>query len=69
MKTWIIVAVVAMLVIAGLVAVNALTNDSSSGSEAEQIKCSSCGSSCTAEKNCGLASCSAVNGASCGCGK
>jgi len=70
MKIWIIVAVVAMLVIVGLVAVNALTNNSEIiGQKEGQIKCSSCGNSCTAEKNCGQASCGAINGMGCSCGK
>lgn len=71
MKIWIVVAVVAMLAIAGLVAVNATQQEQVQ--EETQISTnlascsSSCGNSCTAESNCGRSSCGAVSGGSCGC--
>jgi hypothetical protein len=34
----------------------------------ETSSCTSCGKSCSAESNCGLASCGATKGGSCGCG-
>lgn len=34
-----------------------------------QIECSGCGNSCSAESNCGLGTCGAVTGGSCGCSR
>jgi hypothetical protein len=49
----------------GLIAgVSAVTND-----PAPKISCSTCGNSCTKDSNCGLATCGAVQGKTCGCGK
>ncbi|MBN2420851.1 hypothetical protein JXB27_01075 [Candidatus Woesearchaeota archaeon] len=63
------IAIIALLVVSlaiGLVAgVNALTSNES----APKISCSTCGNSCTAENNCGLATCGATQGKTCGCGK
>jgi hypothetical protein len=65
MNIWMVLAIAAgLLVIAGLVAANV-----SVAQQPEKISCSSCGGKCTADKNCGLASCGAVSGGSCGCGK
>ena len=65
MNIWMVLAIAAgLLVIAGLVVVNV-----SGAQQPEKINCSSCEGSCTADKNCGLASCGAVSGGSCGCGK
>jgi len=33
----------------------------------ESLSCSSCGNTCNAESSCGLSTCGAVNGGSCGC--
>jgi len=68
MKIWIVVAaILAALVIAGIfVSMNLVTADSQ---ETETIDCSGCGNSCTAERNCGLKTCGAISGESCGCGK
>jgi len=57
------------ILIIGGIAVSALTTNQAEQKPAEKISCSSCGNSCTAEKNCGLATCGAVNGKTCGCGK
>jgi uncharacterized low-complexity protein len=69
MNLWIIAAVfVGILAIAGVAVVNALP-ESQSIPTTNQKTCSSCGNSCTAESNCGLSTCGATNGGTCGCGK
>ncbi len=67
MKIWIIAAViVAVLVITGIVvSMNSLV--SADEQEVETIECSGCSNRCTAERNCGLGTCGAVSGGSCGC--
>ena len=67
---WLIFGVIVLgLLVLGGVAVMALTSqDKIIGSE-KTTGCSSCGNSCTADKNCGLATCGAANGGSCSCGK
>jgi uncharacterized low-complexity protein len=69
MNLWIIAAVfIGVLTIAGVAVVNALP-DNQSTLTTSQKTCSSCGNSCTKESNCGLATCGAANGGTCGCGK
>ena len=61
-----------VLIALGLIAVAALVVANLSSVEADepkQISCSTCGNSCSADSNCGLESCGAVQGGSCGCGK
>ena len=65
MNIWIIIAVAAVLLIAALAGVTALSEIG----KAEKISCSGCNNSCTAEKNCGLQTCGAVSGGECGCGR
>ena len=66
MNSWMIVGiVVCLLVFAGIAVVNAIDAEP----EAETVPCATCGNSCTAQKNCGLGSCGAVSGGSCGCSK
>jgi len=73
MKIWIIAGIlIGMLLIAGivisstgLVAADVVDDEETT----ETISCSSCGNSCTAQQNCGRATCGAVSGGSCGCGK
>jgi len=67
MNTWIMVGIlVGLFVVGGIAAVNAL----SPSEDAKPItSCSSCGGKCTAENNCGLATCGATQGKTCGCGK
>lgn len=71
MKTWILISLaVGLLLIAGIVAVNTLNTDTTTDvKQGKSLTCSSCSGSCTAQKNCGLATCSAVNGGTCGCRK
>ena len=65
MNIWAIVVIaIGLLAVAGIVVANLST-----AQEPEQMSCSGCSGKCTADKNCGLASCSALNGESCGCGK
>ena len=69
MNLWIIAAVmIGTLMIAGVAVVNALSSTQEI-STTSQKSCSSCGNSCTAESNCGLSTCGATNGGTCGCGK
>lgn len=73
MKTLLIAGIIAgLLLFAGIAVVKAVSNDSS-GSEQETSDeiCSSCPvGGCTAENNCGSASCGVVSGTgSCGCGR
>jgi len=65
MNMWIIVGLVAGLLLVGGVAV---VNAGDSSEQVGQIECSTCENSCSAESNCGLATCGAVSGGSCGCG-
>jgi hypothetical protein len=71
MKTWIIAALVIGLLVLGTFTVMALTKTTITEAQqpAKQISCSSCGNSCNAESGCGLATCGATTGGSCGCGK
>ncbi|VVB83861.1 Uncharacterised protein [uncultured archaeon] len=72
MKTWIIVGLIVGLLLAGGIAmVSALSTEqpNSTTSSTAGAGCSSCGGKCTADKNCGLATCGAVNGGKCSCGK
>ena len=65
MNLWIIASViVGLLIIGGVAVVNAVENNTEN---TEQIECSTCGNSCTAESNCGLSTCGAISGGSCGC--
>lgn len=66
MNMWIIAGIVVLLVFGGVAVVNAFTDTEQ---ELDTASCTSCGNSCTAEINCGLAGCGAVSGGSCGCGR
>jgi len=68
MNIWIIAAIIAgLLIVTGIaVVVNAQTTQAE---QTKKVECSGCGNGCTADANCGLASCGAVNGGTCGCGK
>ncbi len=68
MKMWIIAAIVCITLLFGIVAVSAI-GSASAQAPAKIAGCSSCGNACTAGNNCGLATCGAVNGGTCGCGK
>jgi len=70
MKIWIIAGIiVGMLLITGIVisTTGLVSADIGDEEQTETISCSSCGNSCTAERNCGLSSCGATSGGSCGC--
>ena len=69
MNMWIIVGIIAsVLLIGGFAVANIVTADAEQGTGT--FSCSTCGNSCTAESNCGLATCGVVNGeGSCGCGR
>lgn len=69
MNTWAIVGIfVGILVIASVALVTANAGEDADVPVSSQ-SCSTCGNSCTAESNCGLAKCGAVSGGTCGCGK
>jgi len=61
--------VVGVLVLASVAFINAYAADNSSEEQITSATCTSCGNSCTAENNCGLTACGAVNGGTCGCGR
>ena len=68
MNLWMIAAItVGILAVAGILVFNLGTVTADEVTETST--CTSCGNSCTAENNCGLASCGAVQGGSCGCGR
>jgi uncharacterized low-complexity protein len=71
MKMWIVIAVITgLLLFAGIAVVRAVsTNSGSETATTSTVSCTSCGNSCTAESNCGLASCGATQGKACTCGK
>jgi len=67
MNQWVIGAIIiGLLVIAGVVMANV---GIVKANQPEKLSCSSCGNSCTADSNCGLKTCGAVNGGTCSCGK
>lgn len=68
MNTWVIVGILfGLFVIGGIAAVNALSP--SEDTEKPITSCASCGGKCSAGNNCGLATCGATQGGTCGCGK
>ena len=72
MKTYIaigIITLIAALLIAGVVFANEKITGNTSSLTAKTCGSSSCIGSCSATNNCGSASCDAVNGGSCTCGK
>jgi len=71
MKTLIIAAIlvgILVIAIAGITIVKAATNTSTQDGKPTCTSCG-CNGGCTAEKNCGMASCGAVNGGTCSCAK
>lgn len=61
---WMIIAIVLGLLVAGAIVVANVTTANAT----EKIPCSSCGGKCSADANCGQATCGALSGGSCGCG-
>ncbi len=69
MNNWVVLGIVlCVLLIGGIAFVSAISTNQQDASTA-QATCTSCGGRCTAGNNCGLASCGAVNGGKCNCGK
>jgi uncharacterized low-complexity protein len=65
MNIWIIAAaVIGLIAITGVVFVSSV-----SATEQDEEQQETCGQSCTAENNCGRASCQAAQTGTCGCGK
>jgi hypothetical protein len=71
MKMWIIAAIaIGVLLVAGIFIANVNLAKAADTTTNKAPSCSGCsGNSCTAEKNCGQATCGAVNGGKCTCGK
>ncbi|MFA6023389.1 MAG: hypothetical protein WC781_04860 [Candidatus Pacearchaeota archaeon] len=68
MNMWIIGAIIVGLVlVAGTMVIAAEQNNNTT--PVTQKSCGGCNGKCTAESNCGLATCGAANGKTCGCGK
>jgi hypothetical protein len=68
MNNWVIIGIiVGILIVGGVAFVSAISTNPAN--EKTTATCSSCGGKCTAEKNCGVATCGAVNGGKCNCGK
>lgn len=60
-----ILLVVIALIVTGITMATATNKTTATTTSA----CTSCGGKCTKDSNCGLASCGAVNGGTCGCGE
>lgn len=60
--------IVGLLIVGGIAFVSAISSPSDSADLTTET-CTSCGGRCTAEDNCGLATCGAVNGGTCNCGR
>ncbi len=59
-----------LLIVGGVFAMKTTSADIESNEQTTKtISCSDCGNSCNAQRNCGLSSCGAVSGGSCGCGR
>jgi hypothetical protein len=67
MNIWIIVAIVGLLVIAGVATIS--MTHAETASVKGSCGASGCTGSCTASSNCGSASCGATTGGKCTCGK
>jgi hypothetical protein len=68
MNNWVIIGIiVGILIVGGVAFVSAIST--SPANEKTTSTCSSCSGKCTAEKNCGVATCGAVNGGKCTCGQ
>ena len=69
MNNWIIVSIIiGLLLVGGITFVSAISSNRPD-TKVTTTTCSSCGGTCSANKNCGLATCGAVNGGKCSCGK
>jgi len=66
---WVVLIVVGIITIISFGAFAIVKANSSTEKTTTQISCSGCQEKCTAEKNCGLSTCGAVNGGTCGCSK
>jgi cytochrome c-type biogenesis protein CcmH/NrfF len=69
-KMLVLMLVLGVFLVAAITVSMGLVNANSPGDaleSTEEFSCSSCGNSCSAESNCGLSTCGAVNGGSCGC--
>jgi len=72
MNKIVIMVILGVLLLATILAVTgfAIANtDAKAPAEVQKTGCGSCSGQCTATSNCGLATCGAVSGRTCGCGK
>lgn len=66
---WVVLIVVGIITIISFGAFAIVKANSPTEKTTTQISCSGCQGKCTAEKNCGLSTCGATNGGTCGCSK
>jgi hypothetical protein len=71
MKIWMLIAIIMLgiLVIAGTAIAINQPADSESEKETQQTQTCPYANSCSQSSNCGRATCGAIQGKSCGCGK
>jgi hypothetical protein len=69
MNNWVIIGIiVGILIVGGVAFVSAISVNPAN--EKTTTSCTGCSeNSCTSEKNCGLATCGAINSGKCNCGK
>jgi len=68
MNKWIILGIVCLLVVSSVVFAAVSNKTTETSQTAVKTGCGSCNGGCTAEKNCGVATCGAVSGGKCTCG-
>lgn len=66
MNGWITMAIIGLFVIA---TITAISFSVAKESPAKTVSCSSYSNACNAEQGCGLATCGAAKGGTCGCNK
>ncbi len=64
---WLLIVMVAGLIVVAGVTVNALVEKAEKSDELCEIDAPECKGSCSESENCGLSTCGAVYGGSCGC--
>ncbi|MFA5061036.1 MAG: hypothetical protein WC494_01840 [Candidatus Pacearchaeota archaeon] len=67
MKIWLIALIMGTLVLASMMVVNALQEETPKTDANNLQSCGSCGGNCNALEGCSLSTCGINNGGSCGC--
>jgi hypothetical protein len=67
MNQYVIMAAITLIALVIVTAGVAIATDKTIATDI--ATCTSCGKGCTKDSNCGLSTCGAVNGGTCGCGK